>query len=214
LVSCCWRNNKIAVVAHSFRVMSKARNYDEMIVGLMHHIYEYSRHAKGLYNCDVNCGYLWRDTLDLLSGNGKNKKDAEYDEEVLMDYGAWSSEYKKKKYRIATDRTARNVMIYDLEDTLDLLLHPEKKSAEEAIDNGIFMRELTDSERNGMIQKYYRSLDILKRFETNESRLDDFSEEKYAHISKLCIDWYEEWLISELGDREYEKMYNDEGANQ
>jgi len=205
LTSCSWKIHRIAVVAHSFRVMSKARNCDEMIVGLMHHVYGYSRYARGLYGCDVKCGSVWRNTLDLLSGVRKNEKSHIGDEnEALMDYSSWSPAYKRKILRIGTNRTARNVMIYDLEDTLDLLLHPEKICSEEAIDNGIFMRELTAVEKNSLIQKYSRALEILKQMDSKDEQiLGNYSENKYEQYSKLCIEWYNDWLAAEMERMEY-----------
>jgi len=91
--------------------------------------------------------------LDLLSGN--NKSDSADETCPVMDYCGWSSAYQKKILCIGADRTARNVMIYDLEDTLDLLLHPEKICSEEAVDNGIFLRELTDEEKKKLCIEWY-----------------------------------------------------------
>ena len=48
LVSLDWKSERFAIVAHSFRVMAKARNFDEMVVGMMHEVYSASSYARGL----------------------------------------------------------------------------------------------------------------------------------------------------------------------
>ena len=39
LTSLDWKSERKAIVAHSFRVMAKAKNFDEQVVVLMHEVY-------------------------------------------------------------------------------------------------------------------------------------------------------------------------------
>ena len=60
LTSLAWKGQeRYSVVAHSFRVMAKAKNYDEVVVGMMHELYAASSYTRGLYHCDVNGDPQW-----------------------------------------------------------------------------------------------------------------------------------------------------------
>ncbi len=263
LTSLDWKKSRIAVVAHSFRVMSRARNYGEMVVGIMHHVYASSSYARGLFDCDVRDNSHWKEALDLFvekRNRLKAKASEGLPDEVLlglnMDQGLktervkmekwmaeecrWSLKYKRKLERIGANRIARNVMIYDLEDRLEILLHPERFQEESEIialpwkkeymvdvytgkhraigtripdtDDNILLRPLTKSERADLVDKYSRAISLLMRMECGDgSREWDFPEEKMIKMQKVCMEWYDEWLDDEKALNEmYEEENNDE----
>ncbi len=260
MTSSDWDKSRTAVVAHSFRVMSRSRNYDEMVVGIMHHVYASSSYARGLFSCDVNDNPLWKDALDMFVEKRKRIK-AKVSEDVpdkmllglnidqelktekakLAEWMAkecrWSSEYKRKLERIGANRIARNVMIYDLEDKLEILIHPEQfredKSEEIALpwkneyvvgvytgshmlahtgipdtDDIILLRPLTKSERGNLVDKYTRAIALLMRMECADGpREGDFPEEKIIELPDICMKWYGKWLCNEIAMKE---MYEEE----
>lgn len=250
LTSFHWDKSRTAVVAHSFRVMSRARNYDEMVVGIMHHVYASSSYARTLFDCDVD-NSRWADALDLLVEKRKRLKatdSANLPDEVLLGLNMdrsivagsakmdewmaqecrWSSKYKKKIERIGANRIARNVMIYDLEDKLEILLHPEKfreEGSEEIVlpwkkeyvvevyrgrhlientnipdsDDELLLRPLTKSERADLVDKYSRAISLLMRMECDDGpREGDFPEEEIIRIPKVCMEWYDDWYAHDL----------------
>lgn len=66
LTSLSWGAQRYSAVAHSFRVMSKSRNFDEMVVGMMHELYGASSYTRALYSCDVDGDPAWKEALDLF----------------------------------------------------------------------------------------------------------------------------------------------------
>ena len=148
LTSLAWpEEGRYGLVGHSFRVMAKAGNYDEMIVGLMHALYAASSSTRVLYHCDVWGDPEWKTALDLFVPPLKIKrfrsKDTIPDEYLLnlnmpqnlsgTDRQSWmseqtvlSQEYSDYIWRISDNRIARNVMIHKLEDILDVLENPGK----------------------------------------------------------------------------------------
>lgn len=250
LTSFHWGKSRTAVVAHSFRVMSRSRNYDEMVVGIMHHVYASSSYARGLFNCDVYDNTLWKEALDLFVER-KRKMKAKVSEnlpdEVLLglnrdqDIAAesvrleewmaqecrWSSKYRRRIERIGTNRIARNVMLYDLEDKLEILTHPERfqeeRSEEIALpwkkeyvadlyvgrhsvahtaipdtDDNILLRPLTKSERADLADKYSRAISLLTRMECADGpREGDFPAETVIEVPEICKKWYGQWYAHE-----------------
>lgn len=264
LTSLDWDKSRTAVVAHSFRVMSRSRSYDEMVVGIMHHIYASSSYARGLFSCDVYDNSIWKDALEMFVEKRKKIKtkvsenlpdkmllglniDQELKtekaklEEWMAKKCRWSSKYKRKLERIGANRIARNVMIYDLEDKLEILIHPEKfredKSEEIALpwkneyvvdvctgrhnvthtvipdtDDNILLRSLTKSERGNLVDKYSRAIALLMRIECADgSREGDFPEEKTNALYDICMEWYDKWLCNEIA---LEEMYGDDEEEQ
>lgn len=260
LTSLDWKKSRIAMVAHSFRVMSRARNFDEMVVGIMHHVYASSSYARGLFNCDVYGNCIWKDALDLFVERQKRLKSTSFmdlPDEVLLGLNMdqrlrsecgmveawmdkecrWSPGYKKKLERIGVNRIARNVMIYDLEDKLEILMHPERFPEEGSdtlvlpwkkeyvvevfrgrhcithtripdTDDGLFQRPLTYIERTDLIEKYSRGVVMLMRMRDDDDQGEgDFSDEEKCRASKACMDWYGQWLAKEMA---LEEMYGDE----
>lgn len=260
LTSLDWEKNRIAMVAHSFRVMSRARNYDEMVVGIMHHVYASSSYARGLFDCDVEYDDSWKDALDLFVQKRKRLKAENYEdlpEELLLGLNMdqnlkperdkveqwmaeecrWSSTYRKKLDRIGANRIARNVLIYDLEDMLEILTRPEKIREEycETIalpwkkdylvevyhggrhimhtripetDDDLLLRPLTDGERADLVEKYLRALAHLRKLEYRDTpRNGDFSEKEYLKYSENSMRWYEDWLDRE---KKLDEMYGDD----
>ena len=47
-----WKE-RLSMVGHSFRVMAMAKNYDEMVVGMMHAFYAGSGYTRALSDRDV-----------------------------------------------------------------------------------------------------------------------------------------------------------------
>lgn len=67
LTSLGWTHEeRYSLVGHSFRVMAKAKNYDEMVVGMMHALYAASGNTRSLYACDVVGDPEWKTALDLF----------------------------------------------------------------------------------------------------------------------------------------------------
>lgn len=152
LTSLDWpEDDRYAVVGHSFRVMAKARNYDELVVGMMHALYAASSSTRGLYSCDVDGDPEWRNALDLFVPPLKVRRfriPKEITEEYLLnlnmpchlsetdreswmlDQTNWSPDYADYIRKIRGNRIARNVMIHKLEDMIDVLEHPGKYEEE------------------------------------------------------------------------------------
>ena len=255
-----WKKTRTAVVAHSFRVMSRARSYDEMVVGIMHHIYASSSYARGLFDCDVLDNSIWKEALELFVEKRKRitaKVSSDVPDEVLLNLNMdqnlktesvkvkewmaeeckWSSNFKRKLKHIGANRIARNVMIHDLEDKMEILLHPERfqeeKNEEIALpwkkeyivdvytgrhmvthtripetDDGLLLRSLTKSERADLIDKYSRAISLLMRMECCDNpREGDYPKEKLIELPGICMGWYGEWLCDEIAMKE---MYEEE----
>ena len=258
LTSLDWDRTRIAVVAHSFRVMSRAKNYDEMVVGIMHHIWS-SGYARALFSCDVYDNSLWKEALELFVERRKRLKTKAYEklpdevllgvnmdqnlktesakvEEWMAEECRWSSKYKRKLERIGANRIARNVLLYDLEDRLEILIHPERFQEEESeiialpwkkeyvidvhngrhsvmctrvpkTDDNILLRPLTKRERADLVDKYSRAISLLNRMECDDDPREwDFPEEEIIAIPKVCMEWYDEWLAHEIA---LEEMYEE-----
>ena len=146
LTSLNWpEEERYSLVSHSFRVMGKAGNYDEMVVGLMHALYSASSSTRSLYHCDVDGDPEWKTALDLFVPPLKVKrfrtKDEVSDEYLLkinmpqglteedrrkwmIEATIWTSSYEDYIWNIRRNRIARNVMIHKLEDMLDVLENP------------------------------------------------------------------------------------------
>lgn len=251
LTSLDWGKSRRAVVAHSFRVMSRARNYDEMVVGIMHHVYASSNYARGLFDCDVYHNSLWKEALDLFVEKRKRLTAKGYGglpDDVLLNLNMdqslkaesvkmkewmteecrWSSKYKKTLERIGVNRIARNVMIYDLEDKLEILIHPERFAEEKTweialpwkkeymvgvytgrhsvmevripdTDDNLLLRTPENSERADLVEKYSRGLSLLMRMECCDGpREGDFPEEKLFEMPSICKKWYDKWLADDI----------------
>ena len=146
LTSLNWpEEERYGLVGHSFRVMAKARNFDEMVVGMMHACYSASSSTRSLYRCDVDGDPEWKTALDLFVPPLKVKefrvKDKVPDEyllklnmpqglteeerrEWMLQETMWTSTYQDYIWIIRRNRIARNVMIHKLEDMLDVLQGP------------------------------------------------------------------------------------------
>ena len=140
------------LVGHSFRVMAKAKNYDEMVVGLMHALYAASSSTRERYFRDLSRGdYEWRTALELfvpplpekkfkaretvsdvylLSLNMPQFLTESEREDWMMAQTMFTPEYADYIWRIGRNRIARNVMIHKLEDMLDVLRNPGEYEAE------------------------------------------------------------------------------------
>lgn len=249
LVSLDWKSERFAIVAHSFRVMAKARNFDEMVVGMMHEVYGASSYARGLFSCDVNHAYLWEDILDLFVPRTKvlrKKIDDEIIEtdlleanrpqdlarekiaEWMLEETKWSDKYRRWIDRFVANRTARNVMIYDLEDKLDILQNPGKYEQEygpqyfvlpwkkhylvdirigrhgtlhERVpldDDKLLLRPLSDLERKNLIKKYTRGLERLKKWAGNPSHPEDYSIEEQESNREKIMLWLGDWIAQTI----------------
>ena len=143
---------RYGLVGHSYRVMAKAKNYDEMVVGLMHAFYAASCTVRECYYREMVRGdYEWRTALELfvpplpvkrfkaretvsdeylLSLNmPRFLSDAER-EDWMLEQTTFTPMYGDYIWKIAGNRIARNVMIHKLEDMLDVLRRPGKYEAE------------------------------------------------------------------------------------
>ena len=143
-----WKE-RFSMVGHSFRVMAKAKSFDEMVVGMMHAIYAGSDYARFLYRVDVDGDPEWKAALDLFVPPLKVKRPkSKYevpsedllgtnmpqslseDEKARQDWmigeTLWNATYEKYIWKIRENRIARNVMIHKLLDMLDVLRNPGK----------------------------------------------------------------------------------------
>ena len=152
LTSSNWpEEERYSLVGHSFRVMAKAWNYDEMVVGLMHALYSASSYTRSLYRCDVDGDPEWKTALDMFVPPVKVKRfrtvDKVPDEYLLkigmpqdmkeedgrkwvMEATVYASSFEDCIWEIRRNRIARNVMIYKLLDMLDVLENPERYTDE------------------------------------------------------------------------------------
>ena len=155
LTSLGWtQEERYSLVGHSFRVMAKAKNFDEMVVGLMHALYAASGYTRGLYACDVVGDPEWKTALDLFVPPlkvkrfrtrdsitdeyllGLNRPQNQTEEECrdwMHEQTVWSKPYAAYIDRISQNRIARNVMIHKLEDILDVLRNPGKYEYESGL---------------------------------------------------------------------------------
>ena len=154
LTSLDWSwEERFSMVGHSFRVMAMAKNFDEMVVGMMHAIYAGSDYTRFLYRVDVDGDPEWKAALDLFVPPLKMKRPkSKYevpsedllgtnmpqslldDEKARQDWmiaeTLWSTSYEKYIWKISENRIARNVMIHKLLDMLDVLRNPGKYEEE------------------------------------------------------------------------------------
>lgn len=152
LTSLDWKEGeRYSMVAHSFRVMSRARNLDEMVVGLMHEVYSKSDYARGLFHCDVEYDAEWNKALKLMVPRLKNIKrneDGDVEDVTLLEVNMpqglseeerimwrlektkWSRAYKRWLDKVAENEIARHVTMYDLEDKLQILKNPKRHPKE------------------------------------------------------------------------------------
>ena len=136
------------LVGHSYRVMAKAKNLDELVVGLMHGLHAASSTTRWRYRQEMIRGdYEWTTALDLfvppLPEKRFKARETVPDEYLLSlnmpqflseaERDAWmleqttfTAEYGDYIWKIAGNRIARNVMIHKLEDMLDVLRNPGK----------------------------------------------------------------------------------------
>ena len=254
LTSLSWGSQQYSVVAHSFRVMSKSRNFDEMVVGMMHELYAASSYTRGLYSCDVDGDPAWEEALDLFvwpvrklretSSREVSDKDllncnmpqdlSQAERKLWLDQETrWSQKYRKWLLRIKNNPIARRVMIYDLEDKLDILRHPGKyedtlgpqlfvlpwkKHIEIEVyqgrhsimhtpipekDDPLLLKPLTDKERENLIKKYERAKQLLAIPEDDMPCEFDYTEEEMDRNRKVLENWFDEWM----SDKEWEKTY-------
>ena len=258
LTSLSWGSQQYSVVAHSFRVMSKSRNFDEMIVGMMHELYAASSYTRGLYSCDVDGDPAWEEALDLFVWPIRKLRETKSEEVSDVDLlncnmpqdlspkernlwldqeTRWSQKYRKWLLRIKNNPIARRVMIYDLEDKLDILYHPGKyedtlgpqffvlpwkKHIEVEVyirrhsimhtpipekDDPLLLKPLTEKERGNLIKKYERARQLLSIPEDDMPGEFDYTEEEMNRNRTVLENWFDEWM----SDKEWEKQcYDDE----
>ena len=152
LTSLDWKGSeRYSMVGHSFRVMAKAKNYDEMVVGFMHALYAASSYTRGLFDIDVDGDPDWKTALDLfvpplkmkrpkskfdippedlLGTNMPQNLSDEARREWMAEETVFNDSYASYIRRISRNRIARNVMIHKLWDMLDVLRNPGKYEAE------------------------------------------------------------------------------------
>lgn len=255
LTSLDWsREERFSMVGHSYRVMAKAKNYDEMVVGFMHAVYAGSGYARDLFRMDVDGDPKWDAALkqfvppvrmkrpssrfhvpdeDLLGTNmPRNLSDAEKQEWIAGET-VWNASYARLIRRIRSDDIARNVMIYKLEDMLDVLRNPGKYEDESGpqyyvlpwkkhyvidvrhcqtpvprTDDALILREPTAQERANLIGKYMNALEILKDEEFLNPVYDIFTEAEHQEHERRSAAWFQSWMAKEKED--IEKYGDDE----
>ena len=203
LTSLDWpEEERFGVVGHSVRVMAKAKNYDEMVVGLMHALYAASSFARSLYLCEVDGDPEWQKALDLFVAPSKQRKDRASDgvpfhlnvprNQSEEDFQEWrlkeslfSPAYEGYIRKIGGNSIARNVMIHKLEDMLSFLQGPKELLEEPGF--------LTDSERKNLIEIYVRALEILEDVEKRCPVRDDYTEEEHQKHEQACLRWFNDW---------------------
>ena len=156
LTSSDWpEEERYALVGHSFRVMAKAKNYDELVVGLMHALYAASSTTRDrIYREMIRGDYEWRTALDLfvhplperrfkaretvseeylLSLNMPRFLSETERDDWVLEQTTFTPVYGDYIWKIAGNRIARNVMIHKLEDMLDVLRKPGKYEDESGL---------------------------------------------------------------------------------
>lgn len=249
LTSLDWsRKERFGVVGHSFRVMAKAKNYDEMVVGLMHAIYAGSSYARALFSIDVDGDPEWETALklfvpplkmnrpksrfevpdeDLLGVNMPRGLSDEAKREWMVGETVWNSSDTKLIRKIRGNSIARNVMIYKLEDILDVLRNPGKYEDESGpqyyvlpwkkhyrvdvrnvvipvprTEDALLLRDPTELERKNLIGKYSNALEILQDEEFFNPVYDDYTEEEHRKHEEGCHKWFLSWMAEEKADME------------
>ena len=245
LTSLAWKGReRYSVVAHSFRVMAKAKNYDEMVVGMMHELYAASSYTRLLFHSDVNGDPQWVMSLDLLTPPLKKiriPKNEEITDNALLEANLprfvsekhreqwflretrWTQTYYEWIRKISQDRIARNVMIYDLTDKLEILLDPTKYVDElgpqwfvlpwkkhycvsylrgkcraskdvPRTDDELLLREITEDERYNLIEKYTLALDHLRWVEDCHPTEREYSREEQLQHANIFNQWFHDWV--------------------
>ena len=254
LTSLDWsRKERFGLVGHSFRVMAKAKNRNEMVVGFMHALYAGSGYTRDLFDIDVDWDPEWKAALDLFVPRVKTKRPkSKYNvspEDLLgtnmpqnlseedrrkwmIGETRWNRSYSRSIQKISTNRIARNVMIYKLEDMLDVLRNPGKYEDESGFqyyilpwkkhymvnvrhrqtpvprkDDALLLREPTVAERKNLIDKYEKALKLLREVEEDSPVIDEFTEEEHLRHEESCHDWFHSWMKQEIEDIE---KYGDE----
>ena len=254
LTSLDWsRKERFGLVGHSFRVMAKAKNRNEMVVGFMHALYAGSGYTRDLFDIDVDWDPEWKAALDLFVPRVKTKRPkSKYNvssEDLLgtnmpqnlseedrrkwmIGETRWNRSYSRSIQKISTNRIARNVMIYKLEDMLDVLRNPGKYEDESGFqyyilpwkkhymvnvrhrqtpvprkDDALLLREPTVAERKNLIDKYEKALILLREVEEDSPVIDEFTEEEHLRHEESCHDWFHSWMKQEIEDIE---KYGDE----
>ena len=246
LTSLTWKGReRYSVVAHSFRVMAKAKNYDELIVGMMHELYAASAYTRALYHCDVDGDPQWGLSLDLLTPPLKTRRITSFNdisEEALLEANMprfcsddlrnrwflqetrWTPGYYEWIRKIGKDRIARNVMIYDLSDKLDILLNPNKyvdelgpqwfvlpwkkhycisfKQGKRSFmskdvprtEDSLLLREPTEEERDNLIEKYTCALNYLRMVEDRYPSECVYTPEEQQEHANIFHQWFNNWV--------------------
>ena len=264
LTSLAWKGQeRYSVVAHSFRVMAKAKNFDELVVGMMHELYAASSYTRGLYHCDVDGDPQWGMSLDLLTPPLKTRRisiSEDIPEDTLLEANMprfysedqrerwflqetrWTPHYYEWIRKVGNDRIARNVMIYDLSDKLDILLDPKKyidelgpqwfvlpwkkhycipfKQGKHTImskdipntEDPLLLREITEEERDNLIEKYTRALDYLRWIEDCHPSERLYSKEVQLEHANVFNQWFINWVAEEEADKAYYEDDDGEGG--
>lgn len=246
LTSLTWKGReRYSVVAHSFRVMAKAKNFDEMVVGMMHELYAASAYTRILYHCDVGGDPQWGMSLDLLTPPLRKiriRAGEEISDETLLETNLprfisekqrdhwflqetrWTPAYYDWIRKVSQDRIARNVMIYDLGDKLDILLNPKKyvdelgpqwfvlpwkkhycvsffhgRSSRTVRDvpqteDALLLRDITEDERNNLIEKYTQAQDYLRWVEDSHPAERRYTKEEQQQHANVCTQWFNDWV--------------------
>ena len=245
LTSLAWsEEERYSLVGHSFRVMAKAKNFDETVVGMMHAFYAASSYTRSLYHCDVAGDPEWKTALDLFIPPLKMKrfrsKETIPDEFLLslnmpqnlsetersiwmQEQTVWSKAYADYIWKIRGNRIARNVMIHKLEDMIDVLENPGKYEWESGqqyyvlpwkwhqvvevsmgsvslsrsiphTDDSLLLRELTDEEREKLVDKYSRALMDLEIVEYSFPVLDSYSKRAHKENEMHYHEWFLSWM--------------------
>ena len=257
LTSLDWsRKERFGLVGHSFRVMAKAKNRDEMVVGFMHALYAGSGYTRDLFDIDVDGNPEWKAALDLfvprvkmkrpkskynvppedlLSTNMPQNLSEEERQKWMIEETRWNKSYSRSIQKISTNRIARNVMIYKLEDMLDVLRNPGKFEDESGFqyyilpwkkhymvnvrhrqmpvprkDDALLLREPTVAERENLIGKYEKALKLLREVEEEFPVIDEYTEEEHLKHEKTCQDCFHSWMKQEIEDMEQYRDEDDE----
>jgi hypothetical protein len=235
LTSLDWsRKERFSLVGHSFRVMAMAKNYDEMVVGLIHAFYAGSGYTRALFDIDVDGDPEWKTALDLFVPPLKMKRpkskyevpsedllgtnmpqilseDEEARREWMIGETVWNTSYEKYILKIRGNRIARNVMIHKLQDMLDVLRNPGAYEDESGPQYYVlpwkkhYMIDIRGFEN--LIDKDETALDILQEEEHRFPVPDEFTEEQHQKHKQECTRWFHDWMAREKAEME---QYGDE----
>ena len=225
LTSLDWSwEERFSMVGHSFRVMAMAKNFDELVVGMMHAIYAGSDYTRFLYRVDVDGDPEWKAALDLFVPPLKMKRPkSKYevpsedllgtnmpqslleDEKARQDWmigeTLWNAAYEKYIWKIRENRSGPQYYVLPWKKHWMIDIRGRETRVPRT-DDKYLLRELTAIERANLIGKYEQALELLVDEEVRFPVRDRFSEEEHREHEQECHSWFLSWMAGEKDEME------------